>query len=88
MALVALAILLLSCDLPLPSVGATTPSPSVTGGGSGRIIFVSRRTGNDEIMALDVDGTTEPANLTNSPAADTLPAVSADGRRIAFVLQP
>ena len=50
-----------------------------------RILFSSDRDGNDEIYALTIDSETEPVNLTNNPASDTLPAVPYEGGPVAFV---
>ena len=52
-------------------------------GYNGRIAFESDRDGNLEIYSIGPDGS-NPANLTNSPAADTDPAWSPDGTKIAF----
>ncbi len=45
--------------------------------------FVSGRDGNDEIYVMNADGS-NPVNLTNHPASDTVPSWSPDGKRIAF----
>jgi len=49
-----------------------------------RIAFVSERDGNAEIYLIRPDGS-DPVNLTNHPASDTLPKWSPDGKRIAFL---
>jgi len=49
------------------------------------IVFVSDRTGNDEVWIAAADGTGEPRRLTDDPAGDWVPAFSPDGSRIAFV---
>ena len=49
-----------------------------------RIAFVSTRDGNDEIYAMNPDGSSV-TRLTNHPARDWQPVWSPDGRRIAFV---
>lgn len=46
------------------------------------MLHVSSASGNPEILLLTGEG--EPTNLTNNPAADTYPAWSPDGKRIAF----
>ena len=48
------------------------------------IAFVSGRDGNDEIYIMNLDGTNQ-TRLTNNPAQDTQPSLSADGNRIAFM---
>ncbi len=47
------------------------------------LLFVSNRSGNDEIYLLDTDGTV--TNLSNNGANDNSPSWSPDGNRIAFV---
>jgi TolB protein len=50
---------------------------------SGRILFVSDRTGNKEIYFMDL-ATRQTINLTNSPKDDMNPQVSSDGRYMVF----
>jgi TolB protein len=59
-------------------------SLAVVPGANGRIVFTSTRDGNEEIYSANPDGS-DARDLSSSPAADTQPAVSADGTRIAFV---
>ncbi len=54
-----------------------------TGLAATRIYFVSNRTGNDEIWAMDYDGTNQKA-LTSYKNLSLTPAVSPDGTRLAF----
>lgn len=56
-----------------------TPGPIL----SGRLLFSSRRDGNQEVYALDA-ATRKESNLTNNAADDGYPKLSPDGRRIAF----
>ncbi|MDO9086148.1 MAG: hypothetical protein Q7U53_08075 [Anaerolineaceae bacterium] len=56
-----------------------TPSPIPC-----TIAFESDRDGNQEIYLMGPDGS-DPVNLTNNPAEDTQPAISADGSQIAFI---
>ena len=53
---------------------------------NGKIAFTSDRDGNQEIYVMNNDGTGQ-VRLTNNPGADSFPAFSPDGRRIAFVSQ-
>ncbi|MEJ7862325.1 MAG: Calx-beta domain-containing protein, partial [Pyrinomonadaceae bacterium] len=50
---------------------------------SGKIAFTSVRDGNEEIYAMNADGS-EQTRLTNNAAADGSPAFSPDGSKIAF----
>jgi dipeptidyl aminopeptidase/acylaminoacyl peptidase len=52
-------------------------------GANGPIAFVSNRDGNQEIYTIRPDGS-DPHRLTANAVADTDPAVSPDGGRIAF----
>ncbi len=51
---------------------------------NGKIAFTSDRDGNLEIYVMNNDGT-QQVRLTNNTDTDCLPAVSPDGRKIAFV---
>jgi len=51
--------------------------------GGGDIAFVSNRNGNEEIYAINSDGSNQ-RNLTQNPASDTNPFYSPDGKYIAF----
>jgi TolB protein len=48
-----------------------------------KIYFVSDRTGNKEIWSMDYDGSNQK-QLTQYKSVSTMPAVSADGRMVAF----
>jgi len=50
---------------------------------AGKIAFTSTRDGNAEIYIMDPDGS-DQKRLTNTPAADDMPCLSADGSKIAF----
>ncbi len=52
-------------------------------GGEQPLLIVSTRTGNPDLILINPD-TGDAKNLTNHPAADTMPAWSPDGRHIAF----
>ena len=61
------------------------PALAAFPGANGMIAFTSDRTGDDEIWAMNADGTNQ-RNLTSYPAAsDSRPAWSPDGTHIAFV---
>jgi CubicO group peptidase (beta-lactamase class C family) len=49
-----------------------------------RILFASNRTGDDELFAMNADGS-GVAQITRSPGVDGFPSWSPDGQRIAFV---
>ena len=56
----------------------------VSWAGDGSIVYVSRASGNEDLWSLDPRTGTR-RQLTSDPADDTQPAVSPDGRFIAFV---
>jgi Tol biopolymer transport system component len=60
-----------------------TPKPEQTLSASGLLAFVSDQSGNADIYTMLADGS-ELNNLTNSPAQDSNPIWSRDGRYIAF----
>ena len=49
------------------------------------VLFVSNRTGNDEIWSVGVEAGATPVQLTDDGAGDWVPVYSPDGARIAFV---
>jgi Tol biopolymer transport system component len=49
-----------------------------------KIVFVSNRDGNNEIYAMNPDGSNQ-INLTDNSANDTDPYFSSDGSKIAFI---
>ena len=53
---------------------------------NGKIAFTSDRDGNREIYVMNNDGTGQ-VRLTNNIGADSFPAFSPDGRKIAFISQ-
>ncbi len=57
------------------------PQPSIEAALPGTISYVSSRDGNNEIYLITGDG---QQRLTNDPASDVDPVVSADGKRVAF----
>jgi eukaryotic-like serine/threonine-protein kinase len=73
---------------------AATGRPAGAAANSSRIVFVSDRDGpdavgnlgNEEIYVMNADGT-DQRRLTHSNTADNHPAVSPDGRMIAFTSQ-
>jgi prepilin-type processing-associated H-X9-DG protein len=58
--------------------------PLVAAAQDGKIVFHSDRDGNNEIYAMNTDGSSQ-TRLTNHLMSDMEPTVSADGSRIAFV---
>jgi Tol biopolymer transport system component len=73
----------LVCAIAWPTFdGAAAQNPSKF---NGKIAFVTNRNGpSGEIYVMNPDGTGQ-VNITNSPASDTRPAFSPDGKKIAFV---
>ena len=64
-----------------PGVSSAVPSWSPDGR---RIVYVSNRSGIDDVWIINSDGT-DNINLTNNPASvDSAPRFSPDGRQIAF----
>jgi TolB protein len=64
--------------------GANDWGPSWSPDGS-RVLFVSNRTGNDEICSVAVEEVATLVQLTDDGGADWVPVYSPDGARIAFV---
>ncbi len=48
-----------------------------------KIVFVSNKSGNEDIWSINLDGS-ELTQLTNDPGIDQYPAVSPDGKKIAY----
>lgn len=48
-----------------------------------KIVFVSNKTGNEDIFSMNLDGS-ELTQLTDHPGMDTYPSVSPDGKKIAY----
>jgi len=48
-----------------------------------KIVFVSNKSGNEDIFSMNLDGT-ELTQLTNDPGSDQYPSVSPDGKKIAY----
>jgi Tol biopolymer transport system component len=68
---------------PESTLDSLTPDSTLVGDSYGQLVFQSDMDGNSEIYLVDVDGT-NLANLTQNPAADSVPAWSPDGSQIAF----
>lgn len=69
--------------IPGPGVQAIQGAGAREGGQTSRVIFSSRRSGNQEIYVFD-PATRKAINLTNNSADDGYPRISPDGQRIAF----
>src|SRR3954451_14918174 len=59
------------------------PDPTVSRGPRARVAFTTTRDGNDEVYAVNRDGSF-PVNLTSNTASDVDPAWSPDGTKVAF----
>lgn len=67
-----------------------TPTPDLTGGGSGKIIFISNRDGEDAFYMTNYDGSEQSLWLEN-PIPDLVsrfvPRYSPDGSKVAYVVE-
>ena len=68
----------------MASAMLTAASPTTTPAPCGKIAFVSNRDGNDEIYAMNADGSNQ-TRLTNNAAFDNGPSFGRDGSKIAFI---
>jgi Tol biopolymer transport system component len=75
--------LLFGVLLALAASGLGTEARAAFPGSNGKIAFVSFRDGNQEIYAMNPNGTGQ-TNLTNNQADDRQPVWSVDGTKIAF----
>src|SRR5919205_1141805 len=69
-------------------VAAGKPAQAAFAGTNVLIAFVSNRDGNDEIYVMKAEPESDnnkPICLTNTPALDEFPAVSPNGKEIAFI---
>jgi Tol biopolymer transport system component len=73
----------LSAVLALVALGVASRAEAAFPGINGKIAFQSNRDGNDEIYAMNADGSTQ-TRLTNNATQDRSPAWSPDGSKIAF----
>ena len=75
----------LSCGAALAAsaAGTVATSTAIVPGPSGQIVFESSRDGDNEIFAMNSDGTIE-RQLTHNKANDVFPAWSPDGSTITF----
>jgi len=73
-------------DIPLttPQIQALDRLPNANGGGDQSVLFLSNRDGNNEIYAMNADGSNQ-RRLTNSSLADFQARWSPDGQKIVFV---
>jgi serine/threonine-protein kinase len=66
------------------TASATSIENSLTNNIAGQIVFTSKRDGNPEIYLMNAADMTNIQRLTDNPANDTRPAISPDGKSIAF----
>src|SRR4051812_3345875 len=86
MRLFVLRFLLVAIAATLAAALGAMPAGAAFPGGNGKIAFSDYYTdpsGNNEIYAIDPDGT-GLVRLTSNPALDLEPAWSPDGRKVAF----
>ncbi len=62
---------------------ATGPAGATFPGSNGKVAFTSNRDGNEEVYTMNADGSAQ-TRLTSVSGADTNPAFSSDGAKIAF----
>ncbi len=67
----------------VPAAPAPTSTPTITGGGIGKILFESERDGNFEIYIMNADGSNQ-TRLTNNIVTDKNAKWSPDGSKILF----
>ncbi len=73
--------------LPTPTATSSptpTPTPISPFGGGGAVAFTLRRNGNSDIYAVNADDRQQLIRLVSNPADDRDPAISPDGRELAF----
>jgi Tol biopolymer transport system component len=68
----------------LSPTASPSASPIPSSKGSGELLFVSDRDGNEEIYMMDLDGRNQ-TRLTQNPGRDIDPQWSPDGTKIAFL---
>jgi Tol biopolymer transport system component len=73
-----------TATLTLTPTASPSHTPNSSSKGSGRILFVSDRDGNQEIYVMDFDGQNK-TRLTQNPGRDISPRWSPDGTKIAFL---
>ena len=74
-----------STNTPRPSATKTqTPTATMIGGGMGKILFASDRSGSPEIYLMNIDGS-QVTQLTNIPEGACQPSWSPDGLQIVFI---
>lgn len=72
-------------DLPVQPSATITQMPTPVGGGNGQIAYASDRSGKTQVWLVNVDGSSDPVQVTNMPEGACQPDWSPDGLRLVFI---